>query len=262
MKPIERLFSAASAHGIDLKQAAGESANLYGAGAPRRRRLMERLAGIALETAEERERRERHENRERIAESVTGKQTRVVRPRLYSHAELGQSLAGLEGPPYLAAMYSFALDGEVYSDLYRALRKAMAELAEREKWPIEIEALGRQRVHYGDELCRLTLVADWCQPFFVRVPALYAIFLGVPEEVWVGQLMRLYLETAACYQRWLAIARGYVNRRVREEFERLGEAAPAGPAPRDPTNPAARAAIRAAIGGAEDLPLPRARLTG
>src|SRR6185312_1204507 len=137
MKAIERLFSAASAHGIDLKQAAGESANLYGAGAPRRRQLMRQLAG--LDTPEEREKRERHENRERIPESVKGKQSRVARPKLHSHAELGQALAGqvrepgapprggLEGPAYLAAMYSFGLDGGVYEDLYRALRHAMAE---------------------------------------------------------------------------------------------------------------------------------------
>src|SRR6185312_3656917 len=126
MKAIERLFSAASAHGIDLKQAAGESANLYGAGAPRRRQLMRALAGI--DTPEEREKRERHENRERIAESVKGKQSRVSRPKLNSHAELAQALSGeirepgrpprggLEGPAFLAAMYSLALDAGVYED--------------------------------------------------------------------------------------------------------------------------------------------------
>lgn len=232
MKAIERLFSAASAHGIDLKQAAGESANHYGAGAPRRRQLMRTLAG--LDTPEERERREQHENRERLPQSVKGKQSRVARPKLNSHAELGQALAGvvrepgrppqggLEGPAYLAAMYSFALDAAVYEDLYRALRRAMAELAETDRWPVEIAGLSGELVHYGDELCRLVLVHDWCQPIFVRIPGLYAIYLGVSDEVWRGKLMSPYTATQGRYERWLARARGYVDRRIGEEFSRLG----------------------------------------
>jgi hypothetical protein len=226
LKAIERLFSAASAHGIDLKQAAGESANLYGAGAPRRRQLMRTLAG--LESAEEREQRERHENRERMPQSVKGKQSRVSRPKLNSHAELAQSLAGeirepgrpprggLEGPAFLAAMYSFALDAGVYEDLYRALRHAMAELAERERWPVEIAGLSGDPVHYGDELCRLVLVHDWCQPIFARIPGLYAIYLGVSEEVWRGKLISPYTATQGRYERWLARARGYVDHRIYE----------------------------------------------
>lgn len=226
MKAIERLFSAASAHGIDLKQAAGESANLYGAGAPRRRQLMRTLAG--LETPEDRDRRERHENRERLPESVKGKQSRVSRPKLHSHAELGQALAGevrepgapprggLEGPAYLAAMYSFALDSEVYEDLYRALRRAMAELAEHDRWPVEIAGLSGEPVHYGDELCRLVLVHDWCQPIFARIPGLYAIYLGVSEEVWRAKLMSPYTATQGRYERWLSRARGYIDHRIYE----------------------------------------------
>src|SRR6185312_5643124 len=260
MKAIERLFSAASAHGIDLKQAAGESANLYGAGAPRRRQLMRALAGI--DTPEEREKRERHENRERIAESVKGKQSRVARPRLYSHAELGQALAGLKGPSYpayLAAMYSFALDAEVYSDLYRILRKAMAELAEADRWPVEIPGLSGESVHYGDELCRLVLIHDWCQPIFARIPGLYAIYLGVSEEVWRAKLMSPYTATQGRYERWLGKARRYVDRRIGEEFERLdGE----GDAPGQATaRPAVCAAIRAATAGATTTPRRKGRLT-
>lgn len=223
VKAIERLFSCASAHGIDLRQAAGESVNLYGAGAPRRRLLMRQLAG--LETAEE---RESAENRGRLGHSARGKQTRVARPRLYSHAELGQALSGtirepgkrprggLEGPAFLAAMYSYGLDSSVYDDLYRALRRAMAELAESDRWPVEIPGLGGDPVHYGDELCKLVLVHDWCQPIFARVPGLYAIFLGVTEGVWRGKLMIPYTATQARYERWLARARGYVDHRLYE----------------------------------------------
>lgn len=227
MKAIERLFSCASAHGIDLRQAAGESANLYGAGAPRRRQLMRKLAGLE-ESAEDRERREAQENRAHVRESVKGKQSRVARPKMYSHAELGQALAGqvrargepprggLEGPAYLAAMYSFGLDASVYEDLYRALRRAMAELAEGDRWPVEVPGLSGEPAHYGDELCKLVLVHDWCQPIFVKIPTLYAIYLGVSEEVWRVKLMSPYTATQVRYERWLARARGYVDHRIYE----------------------------------------------
>lgn len=218
MKAIERLFSCASAHGIDLKQMAGESVNLYGAGAPRRRRLMERLAGID-DTPEERERRERHENRERLPESVKGKQSRVSKPRMYSHAELGQSLAGLPDSPYHAAMYSFGLDEQSYGAIYRELRLAMTQMDLRERWPHKVQATGRRMIHYGDELCEVVLVVDWCKPFFVKCPALYAIYLDVSEVTWSATLMRPYLETLSRYESWLSIARAFVERRIREELE-------------------------------------------
>src|SRR6185312_11401343 len=217
MKAIERLFSAASAHGIDLKQAAGESANLYGAGAPRRRQLMRQLAG--LDSPEEREKRERHENRERIPESVKGKQSRVARPKLHSHAELGRALAGLPDSPYHAAMYSFGLDEGSYDAIYRELRLAMTEMDSREHWPLKVQATGRRMVHYGDELCEVVLLADWCKPFFLKLPALYAIYLDIPEATWASTLMRPYLETLSRYESWLSIARAFVERRIREELE-------------------------------------------
>ncbi len=229
MHATEKLFSCASAHGIDLRQAAGECVKLYGAGSPRRRNLMERWAqgksvdekeirGTALESAQT------------IRETARRTESRVAKPRLYSHAELGHALAGkkmgigrkptggLEGPAYLAAMYSFALDGSVYDDLYRALRKSMAELADEDRWPVTVKNLSGELVHYGDDLCKLVLVHDWCRPFFMAAPALYAIYLGVSDAVWRQRLMVPYTSTQARYERWLARASGYLDHRLYEEF--------------------------------------------
>lgn len=195
---------------------AGESVNLYGAGAPRRRQLMRQLAG--LQGDENRERREKLENRERLSESVTGKQSRVAKPRMYSHAELGHALSGLTGGPYHAAMYSFGIDEQSYPDIYRELRCAMAETDVREKWPLKVSGEGRREVHYGDVLCEVVLLADWCKPFFIRAPGLYAIYMGLPQDTWDGQLVRPYLDTLSRYERWLARARKFVENRIYEEF--------------------------------------------
>jgi len=62
------------------------------------------------------------------------------------------------------------------------------------------------------------LLADWCKPFFIRAPGLYAIYLGVTEETWSGALMRPYLGTLSHYERWLARARKFVDNRIYEEI--------------------------------------------
>jgi len=192
---------------------------------------MRQLAG---ETAEDRERREAHENRERLPESVKGKQSRVAKPKFYSHAELAHALSGLKGGPFHAAMYSFGLDEQSYEAIYRELRCAMAETDKREKWPLGVNGEGRRRVHYADELCEVVLLADWCKPFFVAAPALYALYLGLPEETWTGQLIRPYLDTLSRYERWLSIARAHVERSIYDELAMQGLRSQCA---FDPTNP-------------------------
>lgn len=198
----EQLFAKASARSIDLKQLAGESANLYGAGSPRRRNLMERLAGLP------------------VKETVEGKQSRVARPAYYSHAELGQALAGLTGPPYLAACYSFLLDEQVRTGLHWALVETAAKMARSDAWSVQVPGSSGAQHHYCDELCDLVLTEDWLKPLFVRVPHLYAIALDVSEEVWHARLMSRYVRLRARYDGWLGTARRYVDRALFEEFHR------------------------------------------
>jgi hypothetical protein len=218
MQAIERLFSCASAHGIDLRQAAGECAKLYGPGSPRRRNLMERLAG-GRPIDEKAIKGTMLESAKTVTQTVRGTQTRVAKPKLYSHVELGHALSGLTGAPYLTAMFSFGLDDQVYEDLCRALRKAVAEIAERDRWPLKVDGFTGRQVFFGDELCEVVLAHDWCAPMFAKIPGLYGIMLGVTDDVWRERLMRYYTEALSRYERWQGIARAYVERSTREELE-------------------------------------------
>ena len=201
----EQLFVKASARGIDLKQLAVEATNFYGAGSPRRKTLMERLSGLP------------------VKETATGKQSRVTRRGYYSHAELGLALAGLEGAPYLAARYSFILDGAAFPALYRKLRSAAAKMADEESWEYTVEGRGGQNIFYQDELTSMVLDVDWLKPFFVHAPGLYAVYLDVAEDVWQAKLLRKYLEILARYESWLSAARCFVDRKLYEEFHRDDE---------------------------------------
>lgn len=206
----ELLFSRASAHSLDLVQLAGEASKLIPASSPRRRRFMEKLF--------------RGENiHAPIGETVTGSQTRVSRSAYYTHAELGQSLAGLGGAPYLAAMYSFALDGSQRVPLYHALRERTAEIARREEWPERIPGVNGAAHHYEDELTALVLDVDWLKPLFVLAPQLYAIAVDVSEELWRIRLLHYYVRILQVHESWLARAQGHITRRLVEEFSYLPE---------------------------------------
>jgi len=201
---FELLFSRAAPHSIDLKQLAAQSIDYYGAGAPRRRSLMERLAGLP-----------------EVKETARGSQTHVTRRAYYTHAELALSLKGLTGAPFLAAMYSMALDGERRSPLWAFLREAAAEIHREEGWPERVpKASGGGAHHYMDELCSLVLDEDWLKPIFAAAPQLYWIAVDVPEDVWRERLFGSYLQVRARYERWLGIARGHVHKRLFDELHR------------------------------------------
>ena len=131
------------------------------------------------------------------------------------------SLNGLGERPFMAAMYSMALDASQRPKLFRVLRGVACAIGDTEEWPERMPAIKGQPHHYGDELVGLVLDEDWLKPLFQAAPALYWIYVDVPEDVWRGKLFRYYLSVRARYDRWLDIARGHVNRRIAEEFYRV-----------------------------------------
>jgi hypothetical protein len=209
---LELLFSRASARSLDLKQLAGEATKLIPASSPKRRALMERLFGP------------------NTRETVRGTSTRTVRGHS-SNAELGKSLAGLEGAPYQAAMYSFGLDGTMRLPLFRVLRERVAEIARREDWPERIIGMSGMPHYYEDELTALVLDVDWWRPIFVLAQTehnvnLYAIALDVPEEIWRLKLLPKYVRILQPFEAWKSIARSHVDRRLFEYMHRPGVAFP------------------------------------
>ena len=210
----EMLIARASARSLDLKQLAGEASVIMPVS--RRRQLM--MAKL-FEPDEKVPRL--------VGETVEGKQTRTTRRAYYTHAELGQSLsfAGVSGAPFLAAMYSDAMDGTVRPLLYRKLRARAAESAIQEEWPERIQGMHGGPHHYEDELTALVLDADWGKALFQLAQSqhnvnLYAVAMDVSEEVWQSKLMPYYTRILRHYEVWLARARSAVERKLTEEWGR------------------------------------------
>lgn len=212
---FESLFARASARSMDLKQLAGEASKIIPMSSQRRRKFMDELF-----------------NREGapMKETVQGTESRSGAIATFnSTARLGHALGGgdpdrrLAGAPYLAAMYSFALDEQARAPLYSALRMKTAEIAQLEQWPERIPGVNGSPHHYQDELTALVLDVDWLKQLFYLAQTnhnvnLYAIAMDLSEEVWQTKVTHYYIRILRPYEAWLARARGHVERRLQEEF--------------------------------------------
>ncbi len=192
----DELVTLAAAHGIDISHTVACETRLDGAAAQRRRTPEEIARGLP------------------VRETVSGTQTRVHRPRTWTHAETGMGAAGCPRMPWLAACYSWAGDQSGYKALHRGLTLQAIREAERHDWPWRITMLDGTRDYYLERLAELVLDEEGCRAAFVAAPGLYAIYLGVSPSVWSKPLWGYHLVLQQSYQRWLDIARGTISRRL------------------------------------------------
>ncbi len=195
----EELVTLAAAHGIDISHTVACETNLRGAAARRRRTDEERRIGAP------------------VRDTVTGAQTRVHRPRTWTHAETGLGAAGCPRMPWLAACYSWAGDRTGYKELHRGLTLQAIKEAQRHDWPWRITLLDGTKDYYLERLTELVLDEEGCKPAFTSAPGLYAIYLGVSPVTWSKPLWGYYLTLQQCYQRWLDIVRGTIGRKLAQD---------------------------------------------
>ena len=195
----DELVALAAAHGIDISHTVASETNLHGIAARRRRTDEERRIGVP------------------VRDTVTGSQTRVHRPRAWTHAETGLAAAGCQRMPWLAACYSWAGDRSGYKELHRGLTLVGIKEAERHDWPWRITLLDGTKGYYLERLAELVLDEEGCKPAFTAAPGLYAIYLGVSPSTWSKPLWGYHLLLQQRYQRWLEIARGTIGRKLANE---------------------------------------------
>ena len=196
MKP-EELVSLAAAHGIDIAHTVASSTNLKGAAAKRPRTRDEVRGGLE------------------VVETAEGKETRVTRPRYWTHAEVGMGAAGCKRLPWLAACYSFAGDRDRYAELHRGLTLETMKAAERNSWPWQVQLADGRRGFYIERLAEMVLDEDACRPAFTAAPGLYAVYMGVTTRIWHKPLWGYFLTVQERYTRWLDIARGTIGQKLR-----------------------------------------------
>lgn len=203
---FERLMSAVSPHGIDLVQVAIEAHQGLPINATRRRQLLAICAGISED-----------ELRGQTPDyTARGKQTRIVRPI----SDLKPALAGLKGPPLLAAYHSFLLDSHVHAQLHWALLEAAGRLGRVERWALLIQRGSGHKEPWAQQLCELLLMWDWFKDLFILTPSLYWHSLDVSEEIWRSKLLSPFTGLRLEYDGWLGRARRYVERAIYGEFHR------------------------------------------
>jgi hypothetical protein len=206
------LFALATAHGIDLKRVAGNSSDFDGPAAERKPSREQRSDGI-----------------ERVPLTVRGAESRVYRRPHWSHAELGIAAAGLSELPWLAARYSYAGDYASYWPLWWALGFNAHRMASREGWaPMVPGRLSPRHERTGKplpgakaephfyllDLAQLVLDEDANKRYFSIAPQLYCAYMRVEEPIWERVLEKRFRALQAVYDRWLAVARGMIQRKL------------------------------------------------
>lgn len=192
----QELVTLAATRGIDLAHVAGNASDTKGVARRRTRTLTERRLGL------------------HVVESAEGTETRSSRAPYYSHAELGLAAAALPRMPFLALQYSIAGHCDDFGQLHRGLMVEELALATRERWPWQVEKFDGTRGWYAQELAGLVLDADRHGPIFRESPGLYAVYLGVSEEVYRVKMEPLYRSLANEHGRWIATALGWIQRRI------------------------------------------------
>jgi hypothetical protein len=197
------LIALASAHGIDLSSVGGSASDTQGVARTRRRTKREVELGIE------------------VAQTVRGAGSRTYRRPTWSIAELGQAAGGpknarVDRIPWLAALYSFAGDTSGYWDLWHALALESHKLSRNDYWEPRLKNAKGEPEYYQGKLAALVLDADMHRPLFLAGPGLFAVYMNVTPETWDRKLASRYTDLQGVYERWLAIARSTIQKRLNE----------------------------------------------
>jgi hypothetical protein len=197
----EDLFVLATAHGVDLVRAAGQSAPALRHGA-RRRRCADGQSYVELDP--------------HSAQTARGRSTHVTRRPTWSTEVLAQAAAGVPDIPFKAACYAFAGDRDSYWPLWSALAREAQELRVRHEWPAQVKGLDGARRFYVEALAALVLDADEHQPLFTAAPTLYALCLQIDESTWRRGVRERFDRLRRRFDGWIVEAMSIMQPRLDE----------------------------------------------
>lgn len=205
------LIAQAAPHGPDFKRVAGNSSNTDGIA--RRRRL----------SVAELERRRAEILGVVVEDTVAGNETRSSRRPSYTYADLGLAARGLEYMPWLSACFSIAglVTAEEYGRMHRQLTVETLKIAKREAWPSKVLYRRGETDYYIEQLGGLVLHVEQYRRQYFEAPNLYAVRMGVEQEIWQVKLARKYAAVHDVYERWLNTARGWIQRQQKQGAEQV-----------------------------------------
>lgn len=132
--------------------------------------------------------------------------------------EAAMACKGLEKRFYHAVLFTYAGDESVRSPLKWALWEWAIEQREREEWPTHVVTASGS-VKYMEKLVTLWLCEvrqPWRFTQKPNEPNMRRVVMEVSEPVWRRKLSPVYEAVGTEFLSWLDIARGHINRRLRE----------------------------------------------
>jgi len=154
--------------------------------------------------------------------SASGRETRSMRAREWTHAECAQANAGVERKYWLAQMYVYRLDNLVQAELFRELMMWAVFRRAAENWPqrfLDIDGFERDFLF---DLLHMALV-EIREPWrFARGPHdenPRRQQLRASKNTWQRKLSPIYEAILGEFQRWLSIGVGMANAKLREDAD-------------------------------------------
>jgi hypothetical protein len=201
----DELIALASAHGVDLLQAAAESAET-------RRHPQRRIPA--------------HPNNPRSRRttiaplSARGADSGTIERPAWTLAEVGQAAQGVPRLHFWAACYAFAGDDSVYWKLWEALMGEAWQMKHAHRWPLKVEGANGRSRFYISELCQLVLDED-AHPHLFRTavdkagdPVLYPAYLEISKEVWSRQVFEPFDLLRCRFLSWVDRAQSVMRPRL------------------------------------------------
>lgn len=202
MKAAE-LFSLAAAPGIDLSHVGGNASNIHGFARMRRLTPLQRKLCDELKISRE------------VVPTAHGAGSRVYRQPIWTAADLGHAMQGLERMPTLASRYSFMGDTTGYPELHRALMMEALRIAAAEKWPMRVPSRDGSMQYYIAELAELVLDVEAHKWLFAADQGMYAKCMKMEEEIYATKMAHRYTSLQLRYEGWLHAAESWVQRGLR-----------------------------------------------
>jgi hypothetical protein len=193
----ETLIAIASAHGVDLSQAAKMATSVK----PKPDVITRRGARVLVENA----------SKGRVA----GRETVAMQRPQWTIAEIGQAAQDVPEAPFRAALYAFAGAHENLWYLHGELMGHARMFRRIYRWPDRVSDFHGIKREYCEHLCRLVLDVD-AHPSYFKVPGLYAMYMTVTESVWERQLEDRYKDLKAVWEGWLGEAARKIQSKLSE----------------------------------------------
>jgi hypothetical protein len=206
----EELVALASAHGVDLVQAARLTGRPADSGTVRVRGETGRYYQVL---------------RARSGLEARGTSSPSFDRPAWSLAELGQAAAGVPQVHFMAACYALAGDRSVYWRLWDALHFTALRLRERNNWPKQVRGAEGVPRFYLEQLVQLVLDEDAHPHLFNSVtatdkhPSLHAIYLQVDEQTWRRAVFERFDAVKLRYLGWIEQAMRTMQPRLEDSDE-------------------------------------------